>query len=88
MLRSTWENMSKMLGSDSAGMPMPVSRTETTTSPPRRSAVSQMWPPRSVYLALLVSRLPKTWASRVRSASRKTGSGGSETAERDARRPR
>ena len=38
-----------------------------------------MRPPGSVYLALLVSRLPKTWASRVRSASRKTGSGGSET---------
>ena len=32
-----------------------------------------------MYLALLVSRLLKTWASRVRSASRATGSGGSET---------
>ena len=36
-------------------------------------------PPARVYLALLVSRLPNTWASRVRSASRCTGSGGSET---------
>ena len=30
--RSTCENMSKMVGSDSAGMPMPVSRTDTTTA--------------------------------------------------------
>ena len=29
MLRSTWENMSKMLGQASAGMPIPLSRTET-----------------------------------------------------------
>ena len=34
----------------------------------RRS--SQIRPPCSVYLALLVSRLLNTWASRVRSASR------------------
>ena len=59
MLRSTWENMSKMLGRASAGMPIPVSRTETTDLVPRRSAVSQICPPRSVYLALLVSRLPE-----------------------------
>ena len=42
MLRSTWENMSKIRGKSSAGMPIPVSRTEMTTSSSRRSAVSQM----------------------------------------------
>ncbi len=73
MLRSTWENMSKMRGSDSAGMPIPSSRTETKTSSARRSAASQMCPPRRVYLALLVSRLPRTCASRVRSASSEHG---------------
>ena len=45
-LRSTWENMSKMLRSDSAGMPIPLSRTETMTSLPCRSAASRICPPR------------------------------------------
>ena len=56
-----------------------MSRTDTATSVPRRSAESQIRPPRSVYLALLVSRLLNTCASRVRSASRYTGRCGSET---------
>ncbi len=78
-LRSTWLNMSKMLESDSAGMPSPVSRTDTVTFAPRRSPASHILPPLGVYLALLVSRLLKTCASRVRSASRNTGWAGSET---------
>ena len=60
---------------------MPVSFTDTTTSPPCRSAVSQMRPPCSVYLAALLSRFANTWASRVGSASRWTGSGGRVTVE-------
>ena len=70
MFRSTCENISKMRGRASAGMPSPVSRTRTTTSCPATSAVSQMRPPGSVYLALLLSRFENTCASRIRSASR------------------
>ena len=58
---------------------------DTATSPPCRSAVSQMRPPRSVYLAALFSRFEKTCASRVGSASTVTGSGGSVTVELVAR---
>ena len=77
MLRSTWENMSKMWGSDSAGMPIPVSlhRHHHLAAPSARRP-ARCARRGSVYLALLVSRLPNTWASRVRSASRNTGSGG------------
>ena len=67
---STWVNMSKMLGSISGGNADAVSRTVTTASPPCRSAVSQMRPPRSVYLAALFRRFATAWASRVGSASR------------------
>lgn len=69
-VRSTWLNMSKMVGSDSAGMPIPVSRTVTTTSPPSRRAESQIFPPDSVYFEAFVRRLLNTWARRVRSALR------------------
>ena len=60
-------------------MPMPVSLTRRTSSPPSCRAVSQMWPPWSVYLAALLSRFAKTCSSRVGSASRRTGSGGRAT---------
>ena len=70
MLRSTCENMSKMRGSDSRGMPMPESRTLRTASSPSHSAVSQIVPPGSVYLALLVQQVAQPpCESRVRSAS-------------------
>ena len=36
---------------------MPLSRTDTTTSPSSRRAVSQIWPPSSVYLMALLSKL-------------------------------
>ena len=50
---------------------MPVSRTVTDDLDPLCTrATSSMRPPGSVYLALLFSRFQKTWASRVRSASR------------------
>ena len=64
--RSTCENISKMLrqllgGDADAGV--------LHATPPRRSAcrsaVSQMRPPCSVYLAALLSRLANTWASRT-----------------------
>ena len=70
---------SKTKGRKSAAMPIPVSRTRIATPSPSRSAVSQMEPPRGVYLAALLSRLPTTCASRAGSASRRTGSPGSET---------
>ena len=41
---------------------------------------SRMWPPRSVYLQALLSRLVSTCTSRVGSASTWTGIGGSDTA--------
>ncbi|VTR94321.1 unnamed protein product [Gemmata massiliana] len=56
-----------------------MSRTVTATPVSRRSADSQMRPPRSVYLAQVFSKLLNTWARRVRSASRKTGVSGNET---------
>ncbi len=68
-----------MLHSLSAGMPMPVSVTDTTTSLPCNSARRSMRPPLSVYLAALLSRFRNTCASRVRSASTITGPGGSVT---------
>ena len=37
--RSAWKNMSNSRGSTPAAMPMPVSRTRKTASPPSRSAV-------------------------------------------------
>ena len=60
-------------------MPIPVSLTRTTAWPPSRPAVSRMPPPGSVYLAALLSRLASTCSSRVGSASRTTGTSGSET---------
>ena len=60
-------------------MPAPLSRTVITASFPSRSAVSQIRPPRSVYLAALLSRLVIAWASRTRSASRWIVRGASDT---------
>ena len=77
--RSTWVKSSKTWGSISRGIPMPVSLTATTISPSRRSAVSAIRPPSSVYFALLLSRFAKTWARRVGSASRGIGPGGRST---------
>ena len=68
--RSTCVNISKMLSSLSGGMPMPVSSTVTTASSPSRSAVTLILPPGVVYLQLLLSRLPNTWARRTGSACR------------------
>jgi hypothetical protein len=52
------------------GIPIPVSRTDTTTSLSAGVTVSQMWPPRSMYFAALLRRLEKICASRTGSASR------------------
>ena len=76
---STCTNNSKMRGSMSGAIPMPLSRTRSTAMSPSRSAVSQMRPPGSVYLAAFVSRLPTTWASRTGSASSSSDSDGRRT---------
>ena len=68
--RCTWVKISKTRGNMSAGMPIPVSFTEITTSPFWRSTDSAIRPPRSVYLEELLSRFETTCASRVRSPSR------------------
>ena len=57
--------MSKTLGSISGAIPMPVSRTRTTTSPPSGSADRAIRPPGSVYLAALFSRFQRTCSSLV-----------------------
>ena len=74
----------RSLGSDSAGMPMPVSRTDTATSPALRSADSQIVPPALGVLGAVGEQVANTWASRVRSASRWTGRG---AGRRSARAP-
>ena len=76
-VRSAWVNRSKILGSRSGAMPMPLSRTRMMTSSPILSAVREICPPSSVYFAALFKRLESTWASRAGSTSTRTGSGGS-----------
>ena len=69
------EHLEDRAAASRAGMPMPVSRTVIAASPalPLGGATA-MCPPRSVYLAALLSRFENTCASRVGSASTKTGS--------------
>ncbi len=74
--------MSKITGSIRSLMPIPVSVTVTTSSPPRTSAARMSVPPVSVNLAALLSRFSRTWASRVKSAYSVTGPGGSLTSSR------
>jgi len=57
-------------------MPTPVSRTVMTAWAPHRSAISQMCPSRSVYLAALFKRFVTAWASRIGSASSLIGVSG------------
>ena len=65
----TWTNMSKTFGSISGLIPIPVSRTRMTTSPPSGSTDSRIRPPGSVYLAALFSRFQRICSSLVGSAS-------------------
>ena len=81
-VRSSWVNISNTRGSICGGMPLPSSRTTTSTSPPWRSATTRIWPPGSVYFTELLIRLVNTCTSRVASASRYTGVGGSERSTR------
>ena len=73
---STWANISKTLGSISGAMPMPVSLTRKTTSPPSGLASIVMCPPSSLYFAALFSRLARTCSSRVGSPAIGIGPGG------------
>ena len=66
----SWTNRSKMRGSISGAMPMPVSRTRSTTSSSTRSAADRDAARRAgVYLAALVRRFETTWLRRVGSPS-------------------
>ena len=58
-----------MRGMSSGVMPMPVSRTRMTMSFPSCLAVSEMWPPASVYFAALVRRFTRICSSLKGSAS-------------------
>jgi hypothetical protein len=69
-------NISKMRGRASAGMPIPVSRTEMTTSSPSTDAPTQILPPRSMYFAALFNRFARICERRVGSPSRRIGSDG------------
>ena len=73
---SAWTNIWKMCGSISGMIPMPVSRTRTTASPPSRPASRRISPPGSVYLMALFSRFQRTCSSLVGSASRRIASSG------------
>ena len=64
---------------------MPLSLTaDDDLSVASLRAVSEIRPPASVYFAALLSRLAKTWARRVGSASTQIGSGGSVDRQRVA----
>ena len=60
---------SKIRGSMSGSMPLPVSATRSTTSPPSAAAVTEIAPPGSVYFAAFVSRFDTTCARRAASPS-------------------
>ncbi len=77
--RSTWVNISKTEPSRSAGMPMPLSRTETTARLPSFRRLMPICPPGRVYFAELLRRLAKTWVSRTLSPCTMIGSGGRST---------
>ena len=78
-LLSTCVNRSKIRGSSSAGMPMPLSRTRISTSSPARRTVRRMCPPRLVYLAALPSTLPSACVRRSGSPLTLSGSSGVST---------
>ena len=61
---STWRNAEKISVSIAAGMPGPLSRIRTIACSPRRSATSEIRPPRVVYLAALFRMLEKTCVRR------------------------
>ena len=75
-------NISKMRSSAGRAMPQPLSRTLITTLSPSRRADRAMVPPSSVYLAALLSRLPRICARRTGSPSSHSASPGSETSSR------
>jgi hypothetical protein len=62
-------NISKMWGSMSPEMPLPLSRTRMMASLPTRSALSPMWPPDGVYRALLLSWLCDSSKAKYRQRS-------------------
>jgi hypothetical protein len=57
--------MSKMRGSISGGMPMPLSVTRTVAAPSCAAATTRICPPLGVYFAALCSRFENTCTSRV-----------------------
>ena len=76
------EHLEHACGSASVRDADPVVRTRTTASPPSRSASRRMCPPRGVYLALLLSRLVMTCATRAGSACSQIGSSGDRQRQR------
>ncbi len=74
---SAWRNSSKTDSSLSEGIPMPVSETANRIPFPfpDGSAVTTM-PPVSVNLAALLTRLSRTWRSRVGSPATRSGTSG------------
>ena len=62
------ENLRKSSGSSSAGMPRPLSETETATWIPSSAALTTIGDPSGENPAALDSRLPSTWMMRRRSA--------------------
>ena len=80
---STWRNSSKMWGSASGGMPMPVSATAIATSghaSPSRSSAETRIEPRWVNFAALVRKCIRICRSRPRSLSSGARPSGSSTA--------
>ena len=75
--RSPCTKRSNTLGSSTAGMPMPVSRTCNTASSSSRLTAMVMRPPSGVYLTALLIRLRTTCDRRVESASTGSSSFGS-----------
>ena len=72
-VRSACLKRSKISGSSSGSMPTPVSRNESTASPPSALRVTSTRPPAGVYLMALVRRLETTWSRRVASPEIQTG---------------
>jgi len=68
----TWRNIS-------GAMPIPVSRTRITPSPPSRATVISTRPPAGVYLSALSSRLNTICSRRVPSPNTSTGSAWTES---------
>ena len=77
--RGPWVNRSKMCGSTSGAMPVPLSATVATTWSASPVTCRVMVPPSPVYFEAFPSRLVNTWARRTRSPQVPSGSGGSST---------